>query len=529
MSFLSSTNGQATQLPLKAALYLRLSKEDRHKVRKDDDSESIINQQTMLLDYCKNKEWLVYDIYNDEDFSGSDRDRPDFNRMIDDAREHKFDVIICKTQSRFARDMEIIEKYINGLFPIWGIRFISIVDNNDSTNKANRKSRQINSLVDQWYLEDLSDNIRATLASKRRQGLWVGAFAPYGYKKDPENKNHLIIDDEAAEVVRYVFDLYLQGYGITTIARKLNEEKIPNPATYKQQHNQPFQNAHRECSDMWHTYSIQRMLSNEIYIGNMVQGIQENVSYKSNKKRYKPREEWDIIEGTHEAIIDRKTWDKVQRLKASKPKSSNTGKPNIFATKIRCLRCGGSMRIYYTHHERYFRCNTAYFAHERCTGTFISEKVLQESVIKQLKELYATYLDNDYILDEVNFSNGLQSKKEQIANKVKSLEQSISKIDSRIKDVYIDKLDRLISTEAYLSLKRDFVIERQSLEKSISEYQKELEDISNQLLDNDSQVKLLEEFKDIKKLDYITVNTLIDYIEIGGNKNNRIINIHWNF
>lgn len=529
MSLLNSTVGQANQLPLMAALYVRLSKEDRNKIRKDDDSESITNQQNMLLDYCKDKEWLVYDIYNDEDFSGSDRDRPDFNRMIDDAREHKFDVIICKTQSRFARDMEIIEKYINGLFPIWGIRFISIVDNNDSTNKANRKSRQINSLIDQWYLEDLSDNIRATLASKRKQGLWVGAFTPFGYMKDPNNKNHLIIDEEAAEIVRHVFDLYLQGYGITPIARMLNEEKIPNPATYKKQHNQPFQNAHKECSDMWHTYSIQRMLSNEVYIGNTVQGTQENVSYKSNKKRYKPKEEWDIVKGTHDAIIDRKTWNQVQHLRASKPKSSNTGKPNIFATKVKCLRCGGSMRIYYTRNRRYFRCNTAYCAPERCSGTFISEKVLQESVIKQLKELYNSYLDSDYILNEIDFSNGLQGKKEKLSQKLKSLEQSMSKIDSRIRDVYVDKLDGLISTEDYLLLKRDFIIEKQSIEKSINSYQKEIENISNQILDSNSQMELLDQFKDIKELDYITVNTLIDYIEIGGNKNNRIINIHWNF
>ena len=529
MSFFNSTVGQANQIPLKAALYVRLSREDRHKIRKDDDSESIVNQQNMLLDYCKDKEWLVYDIYNDEDFSGSDRDRPDFNRMISDAREHKFDVIICKTQSRFARDMEIIEKYINGLFPIWGIRFLSIVDNNDSTNRANRKSRQINSLVDQWYLEDLSDNVRATLASKRKQGLWIGAFSPYGYKKDPNNKNHLIIDEEAAEVVRYVFDLYLQGYGITPIARKLNKEKIPNPATYKQQHNQPFQNSHNKCSDMWHTYSIQRMLSNEVYIGNTVQGIQENVSYKSNKKRNKPKEEWDIVEGTHEAIIDRKTYDQVQRLRAGKPKCGKTGKPNIFAAKVKCLRCGSSMRIYYTHHERYFRCNTAYYAPERCSGTFISEKVLQRSVIKQLKELYSAYLDEDVILNEVDFSNGLHGKTNKLTQKIKSLEQSIAKIDSRIKDVYVDKLDGIISTEDYLSFKRDFMIERQSLEKTITGYQKELEEITNQLLDSDSQMELLGQFKDIEELDYTTVSTLIDFIEIGGNKNSRIINIHWNF
>ena len=162
----------------RAAIYVRLSKEDRNKLNKGDDSESIINQQTMLLDYCKEHQLDVYDIYNDEDFSGSDRERPEFNRMIEDARERKFSVILCKTQSRFARDVEVVEKYINGLLPIWGIRFIGLVDNADSDNKANRKQRQLNSLVDQWYLEDLSENIRATLSSKRRQGLWVGAFAP---------------------------------------------------------------------------------------------------------------------------------------------------------------------------------------------------------------------------------------------------------------------------------------------------------------------------------------------------------------
>ena len=523
------SNIRYNEIPLKAALYVRLSKEDRNKVNKEDDSESIVNQQNMLIDYCRQKEWIVYDIYNDEDFSGSDRDRPDFNRMINDARENKFDVIICKTQSRFARDMEMIEKYINRLFPVWGIRFLSIVDNNDSSNKANRKSRQINSLVDQWYLEDLSDNIRATLSSKRRQGLWVGAFAPYGYIKDPNNKNHLVIDKEAAEIVQYVFDLYLQGYGVTTIARRLNAEHIPNPATYKQQHGQPFQNVNKKCSDIWHTYSVQRMISNEVYIGNTVQGVQENVSYKSNKKRNKPRKEWDIVEGTHEAIISRDVWDRVQRLRASKPKSGRTGKPNIFATKVRCLRCGSAMRIYYTHHERYFRCNTAYFADNRCTGTFVSEKVLQREVLKQIKILYNTYVDDNYVLSEINPSNGLQQKKEKLQRLAFTINQKIENLDARIKDAYIDKLDGVISVEDFLSLKREFNTEKQSLENDVKKLNSQIDDIDYQLSNSKSQYELLQQFKDIEELDYTTVNTLIDYIEVGGNKNNRIINIHWNF
>lgn len=199
-----------------AALYVRLSQEDRNKLSREDESESIINQQNILTDYCKRNSFEIYDIYKDEDFSGSDRERPEFNRMISDAREKRFNTIICKTQSRFARDMELIEKYVNGLFPIWGIRFISVVDNGDTMNIANRKTRQIFVLTDQWYLEDLSENIRATLSNKRRQGLWVGAFAPFGYVKDPKNRNHLIIDEEAANTVRYIFRLYLNGMGVNS-------------------------------------------------------------------------------------------------------------------------------------------------------------------------------------------------------------------------------------------------------------------------------------------------------------------------
>ena len=514
--------------PLKAALYVRLSKEDRDKARKEDESESIINQQAMLMDYCKDNGIEIFNIYNDEDYSGSDRERPAFNRMINDAENKKFNLVLCKTQSRFARDMELVEKYINGLFPLWGIRFIGIVDNADSTNKFNKKQRQITSLVDQWYLEDLSENVRATLASKRKQGLWVGAFAPYGYIKDPDNKNHLIVDDEAAGVVRYVFDLYLQGYGITTIARKLNEQGVPNPATYKQQHGQPFQNAHRECSDIWHTYSISRMLSNLVYRGCVVQGMSENISYKSAKKRQKPKDEWDIVENTHEPIIEQDVWDKVQRLRASKPKSLNTGKPNIFARKIRCLNCGCSMRIYYTHHSRYFRCHTNYFASRRCTGTFVSENVLQREILQQIEKLYNQYADEKYISENLNISNRYKDSILSLQNKISIAKQSIEKLDKRFKKLYIDKIDEVISKDDFLMLSEDCKANRKSLEQNILEYQNELELLSEQMKNKQSKIEIIRESKEIKELDYITVNTLIDYIEVGGNKNHRIFNIHWN-
>lgn len=515
--------------PQKAALYVRLSNEDRHKAKKGDDSESIVNQRRMLIDYCNAQNLSVYDIYSDEDFSGTDRDRPEFNRMIRDAKSHKFDVVLTKTQSRFARDIEIVEKYINGLFPLWGIRYIGVVDHTDNANIQNLKQRQINSLIDEWYCADLSANVRATLKSKREQGLFVGAFAPFGYVKDPNNKNHLIIDGEAAEIVRYVFQLYAQGLGIKSIARRLNSEKIPNPATYKKQHGQPFQNINRECSDIWHDFSVGNMLSNMVYIGYTVQGKQENISYKSQKKRVKPKSEWTVVEGTHEPIIDMDTWDKVQKIREGKPKSTKaTGAPNILANKVKCLECGGSMRISYCNHTRYFRCNTHFFDVDRCRGKYISEKVLHEIIIKEIHNLYNQYIDVCEISDRLDIKNGIDEKIKRLKAKSEAAGRELNKIEHRLKNIYIDKIDGIITQEEFINLKAQFEKDKAGQQSQIDDCQNEIVKIEKQALDAQSKMDLIQKYKDITKLDFATVNTLIDYVEVGGSRDNRIVNIHWN-
>ena len=177
---------------LKVAIYARLSEKDRNLKTKEDDSNSIINQKSLLTDYALKQGWTVYDYYVDDDYSGSDRNRPEFNRMIDDARDGKFSTIICKEQSRFARDVAIVEKYLNELFPIWGIRFISIVDNNDTNDNNQVLLRQFQSVLNEQYLRGMSNSIKSVLTNRRENGYFIGAFAPYGYKKDPNQKNHLI-------------------------------------------------------------------------------------------------------------------------------------------------------------------------------------------------------------------------------------------------------------------------------------------------------------------------------------------------
>ena len=217
----------------RVVLYLRLSDEDHNKLSKEELSESIKNQERMLRDYANSHNWQITHIYNDEDYSGIDSNRPEFNKMIKECELGNVDIVLCKTQSRFTRDMELVEKYLHNKFNERNVRFISIVDNADTDNKGNKKSRQINGLVNEWYLEDTSDNIKAAYRSKRIDGQFTGSFASYGYMKDPKNKNHLIIDEVVADNVRKIFKMYISNYGISKIIKTLTEENIVSPLEYK--------------------------------------------------------------------------------------------------------------------------------------------------------------------------------------------------------------------------------------------------------------------------------------------------------
>lgn len=225
---------------MKVAIYCRLSREDDDKVHENDESESIQNQKSMLINYAVERSWDIYKIYCDEDYSGIDSERPEFNELLQDAEKHKFDIVLCKTQSRFTRDMEIVEKYLHNKFTLWDIRFVSLVDHVDTEDKGNKKSRQINGLVNEWYLEDLSENIKKTFDNKRKQGLHIGSFVCYGYKRNPENKNKILIDDDAAEIIKLIFNLYEQGNGIVKICEILNQKQILTPTKYKQKNRRKF-------------------------------------------------------------------------------------------------------------------------------------------------------------------------------------------------------------------------------------------------------------------------------------------------
>ena len=328
----------------RAAIYCRLSEEDKGKGSAENDSNSIQNQRALLTEYAHSHGWEIYEIYIDDDYSGADRSRPAFKRMLHAAEEKRFDIILCKTQSRFSRELEVVERYINRLLPQWGIRFLSLVDNADSANEDNLLLRQINGIMDEHYLAELSKNIRSVLTHRRKNGFHIGSFALYGYRKNPDRRGHLLIDEEAAAVVREVFTLFSQGYGKTAIARMLNERGIPNPTEYKRLQGIRYRQPKGKGSTLWKYFAISNMLTNEIYIGNMVQGKYGSVSYKTKQNKPRPKEEWIRTEGTHEPIIEQELWERVQKMLAERAKPFPSGAIGLFARKARCAECGYTLR-----------------------------------------------------------------------------------------------------------------------------------------------------------------------------------------
>lgn len=291
---------------MRCAIYCRLSKEDA--VKRQPESESIQNQKELLIRYAADRDWEIFDIYSDEDRSGADRSRPGFLRMLRDAEAGRFDILLCKSQSRFTRDMELVERYIHGLFPRWGIRFVAVADNADTQIRGNKKARQINGLVNEWYLEDLSENVRMVLAHKRECGQYLGSIPLYGYQKDPADRHRLIIDPEAAAVVRRIFSWRLEGLGPQRIAAKLNAAGIVNPTAYKK--------PGADCAHLWNRGTVFRILHNEMYAGTLVQGRRTRESYKSRRTVPVAEERWSRTKGAHEAIIPPEVFRRVQALQA---------------------------------------------------------------------------------------------------------------------------------------------------------------------------------------------------------------------
>ena len=521
---------------MKAAIYCRLSKEDEDKIG---ESESIQNQKSMLLQYAMEKGFDIYQIYSDEDYSGIDRNRPAFNSMLQAASEHQFDVVLAKTQSRFTRDMELVEKYLHGKFIEWGIRFIAVVDHVDTNDTANKKSRQINGLINEWYLEDLSTNVRSVLDHKRKEGLFIGSFARYGYCKDPNAKGKLIVDPEAAEVVRRIFSMALNGIGAHKIAQILNDEKIPSPTAYKQLHGLHYRIALKNTNAaLWSSPTVYQILHDQLYIGNMVQGKHKKVSYKSEKTIWLPKSQWIVVENTHEAIIERETFETVQRMMQGRTRSAVGGMIHPLARKVVCSCCGCIMeqtgrppradgtRI------RYVRCRMHQRAPEQCgnkTCTNLTD--LQNVVLQRICAYVSDWFDPEKVKPPEQ-DDPVRQRNQAMREELRKLRGDVERRRKAMQELYLDKVSGLIDSAQFFEMNKSFLDEVSSAEARIEKLESELEQQKEESATIQTQMQRVRELAQVSQLTRELVVRLVHRVIVSPKDpitGEQKITIEWNF
>lgn len=504
----------------RVAIYCRLSDEDKNKDA-EDESQSIQNQKNLLTNYAMENGWNIYGIYSDDDWSGLDSMRPEWNRMIQDAEAKKFDIILCKSQSRFTRDMEVVEKYLHKWFLIWGIRFIGYADFADTDNKGNKKQRQINGLVNEWYCEDLSENIKVVFDKKRRDGKFIGSMSSYGYAKDPNRKGCLIVDEEAAAIVKRIFLLYLEGYGSSKIANILNEEGIPNPTKYKQLNGVKWSNGNaKDNLGLWNRTTIKRILKNEMYLGHMVQGIHKKASYKSSKQITMPKENWFVVKNTHEPIVNEDEFLLVQSMMNDRRKSDGRGKSHVLAGKVKCADCSSNLsRI--TPHKRhggalpyqYLRCSMSEKKTSICKGHYIRLDKLEEITLNRMK-VYLSNVDEKLIKENLQ---QMQSKKSSdiILRKIQKIDRELEEKKTVIEELYVDKVKGIISEIQFHELSQSFQnqIEHLNQRKKTLIIERDIEMTQKQK--SDSLEQMIKRYKNIEILTPKLVNEFIEAIFIG--------------
>ena len=519
----------------KVGIYCRLSIEDRDKLA-NDESQSIQNQKSMLRDYCRERDWEIYDIYCDDGYSGIDRSRPEFNRLLRDCEKGNIDIVLCKDQSRFSRDIIIIEQYINDKFLEWGIRFIGVADNADTDSETYNTMRLFTSAYNEMYVKDISAKIRRTLTFKREQGQFIGSFAPYGYSIDPDDKHHLVIDEETAPVVRLIFDMYASGDGYRRIVGELNGRGIISPSEYKRQNGSKYVNKNAESSNskgLWTQSTVARILSNEMYTGTLVQGKSHHISYKNKKRKKVDKSEWICVPNAHEPIIDAEVWTRTQeRLNSHTRAGKRSQELSPLSGKVKCAVCGRPMKrnVYYNKAKtiKYYglQCASYKTGAMNCPNTkSISGLILEQKIIDELNEIVEKYCQSDDIQFDDIYGEQLKS----LESSLEKLKERKNTAQKRLVAMYKDKLDGVISDEEYMLFRESLNDEEQDISKRIDEIIQQIEKCRVHMANAESQKSLIKKYTHFETLDRSITDEFIDFVEIGTVQENseREIHIHW--
>ncbi len=503
----------------KTAMYIRLSRDDSDK----SESESVSNQKLLLTEYiAKQEELVLVDTYIDDGYTGTNFERPEYKRLIEDIENKKIECIIVKDMSRLGRNLAKNTELMTDYFPSKKVRFIAINDNIDKKfNEVSDDDMMIDfkNVFNSFYPRDISKKVRSTLDSKRKNGQFIGAFACYGYKKSDYDNNKLVVDEEVANIVRRIFNMYINGVGQNTIAKILNDEGVCCPSVYKKQSGLNYKSSTYIGTSGWSYATIHKILINEMYIGNMVQ----NKAFRQPcKKKAIPqsKENWIIVEDTHEAIIDKITFEKVQALLTKKTKQIDFKENiHIFAGFLKCGDCNHSMAKLKRANGTMFNCGN-YNRHGKkyCTMHPVSELELQTIVLNDLNYMLKSISDlKEIILAE---QKKAKSKSVSLGESIDKLRQDLKKLELKKEQAYIDYSDNIISREDYIKYRDKFEEDIQKINNKIAVINDSLS--NNEITENSFISKILN-YGVIEKLTREIVIEMIDCIFIYEDKKIRIV------
>lgn len=494
------------------ALYARLSKDDDLV----GDSNSIVHQKEILAKYAKEHGFTNIEFYVDDGFSGTNFNRPDFQRMMADAEEGKISTVIVKDMSRFGRDYIMVGYYTEIYFSNLDIRFIAINDNVDSNIQTENDLTPFKNVFNEWYARDTSKKIRAVFKAKGNSGKHLTTNPPFGYKKDPNDKDKWIIDDEAAATVRRIFQMYVDGYRISEIGHKLTEEKVETPILYYINRGIKT-NARSEYPEIWDLMSIKYILSQTAYAGHTVNFQTAVKSYKTKKQVNLPRNQWVIFRNTQEAIIDEKTFETVQQKRKAKRARTKYNEPNMFSGLLYCADCGNHLTIQRVARNRKmdnFSCATY---RKKKKGLCSCHRILVsdlETIVKEDLQKVCEYafLHEKEFTDEYLSGSKRETVKFQAKTKaeLKRLSERQEEIGKIIRKLYEDNVNGRITNERFDFLAKSYEDEGNDLKTKIQEFKNAL---ASSVQEEEKLSKFLKVVKSYTKIEELTPEILNSFIE----------------
>ena len=452
-----------------AALYIRLSKEDES----EGPSQSVQNQESLLREFVQQHRLNVYDTYVDDGWSGTNFDRPAFQRMIADIEAKKVNMVITKDLSRLGRDYIMTGHYMERYFPEHRVRYISLLDGIDTgVDSTANDITPFRAIMNDMYAKDISKKIKSVKRDKQRKGKFIGGKPVYGYKMHPTEKNKIVIDEEVAPIVRRIFSLALSGMSCRNIAALLNQEGVPTPATYA---NLPVAKP-GPYTGLWSSERISDMLQNETYIGNMVQGRSVKISYKSKKCLKQDPANWVIVEGTHEPLVDAETFRKVRMLVNSRRHTRSRTYDFLLKGLIFCHECGYPLAVLNRKNAKgenvlYFVCRTyqRFTKAGVCTCHSIKEKTVTDAVIAKVREVCQAYLNPDELLPLAQEAVENAGKQSSLESELQALQSKIESLTANLDRMYSDRLNGLLPEEDFQRIFNRTKLDRKLLEEKRQE------------------------------------------------------------